>query len=484
MALQWPGRFKQRKQLNHNRKLTSVTVNNSKASSEKDDELKVPTAALHTLSIHPKQFVLSSHQDDVAMDLERCSPNGSTIEPPDEALPEHRVEEMKRAWEELQGFSDLDYMLPHHLDQLLRQEGVDDGVVDNTVAMGKLRHDRANYLNRLYHVKRRKYLSRPSRFSKSLPPIHIAQPRRSKSQEQEPERLTIDVTVEDRRERRKSRQRPWTESAASGHTRVANLPKILQPSKEEQQNLLDCKAKEEFSLFKSEVERLRWEAERQEEMLRYPTDFIQPRLVLISSKVPRCRSMSKAVRKGDANILYIIYDFETCSLQDLLDSVQSNLESCRPGCKAKSVCLISQGSHGCLYLLRGLVMTPQKLRRPAYEKVREFLKDLAFFISKVSEAHETTLHLLGGQLENEQGRQLIEEMQRAMLPNFINITAIDERSRAGRENIEQYFNFRKFLLWRTKVDSRPGLMDSSDVTRSWSSLAEDAEGYFVHTGQG
>lgn len=155
MALQWPGRFKQRKQLNHNRKLTSVTVNNSKASSEKDDELKVPTAALHTLSIHPKQFVLSSHQDDVAMDLERCSPNGSTIEPPDEALPEHRVEEMKRAWEELQGFSDLDYMLPHHLDQLLRQEGVDDGVVDNTVAMGKLRHDRANYLNRLYHVKRR-----------------------------------------------------------------------------------------------------------------------------------------------------------------------------------------------------------------------------------------------------------------------------------------------------------------------------------------
>lgn len=60
----------------------------------------------------------------------------------------------------------------------------------------------------------------------------------------------------------------------------------------------------------------------------------------------------------------------------------------------------------CMKLFRFLLLVTGHVFHTFLTVLGRFLKDLAFFISKVSEAHETTLHLLGGQLENEQGRQV------------------------------------------------------------------------------
>ena len=49
----------------------------------------------------------------------------------------------------------MDYMLPGHLEDLLREEGVEERVVDSTVALGKVWHDRAEFLNYIYHIRRR-----------------------------------------------------------------------------------------------------------------------------------------------------------------------------------------------------------------------------------------------------------------------------------------------------------------------------------------
>jgi hypothetical protein len=70
---------------------------------------------------------------------------------------------------------------------------------------------------------------------------------------------------------------------------------------------------------------------------------------------------------------------------------------------------------------------------------------------------------------------LLYEIQKATLPNLCNVTAVDENTDSGKATLEKYFDFRKFLMWRLEHDTSDlNTLDYSDITRSWSSLADDA----------
>ena len=51
--------------------------------------------------------------------------------------------------------------------------------------------------------------------------------------------------------------------------------------------------------------------------------------------------------------------------------------------------------------------------------------------------------------------------------SFVNISS-------GQQQIELYFDYRKYLLWRSKAVSNFDLTDTQEVTRSWSSIEEEA----------
>nr|KAG5712018.1 hypothetical protein BaRGS_020744 [Batillaria attramentaria] len=440
------------------------------------DKKPLPKAGLHTLNKFPKQFILSSREDDALMDLERSLSESDVAGWSEDVS--YDAEEQRRLEREMEGFSDLDYMVPDHLEQLLRQEGVSDQAVDNTVMLGRLLNDRAAYLNHMYHIRRRKFLARPSRHSR-LPPINKGQ-RRTRSQEREPEVTPFSNDVEARRDRRQNRQKPWTKTSNVFPT-APQLPGIPTntPGDNDNTDTSEPEAEphvpEEVSslYFRSDIEREKWQTERNEEITSTLPDFVHPRVVLISSNVPRCNSMVKAIRKGDKHIIYIVYDFASWTLPDVLATVRSELDKYSPGCRATSLMLICQGAQGCIYLLRKIVLTPQKLKRVQYQHVREFWAALGTMMSK-ADPDNTIFHLLGGSLDNAQGRLLLQEIRSAILPSQVQIHTVDEATELGREAIEFYFDFRKFLLWRSKSDSR-SLLDYTDITRSWSSLAEAAE---------
>ncbi|KAL8602152.1 hypothetical protein ACOMHN_007421 [Nucella lapillus] len=446
--------------------------------SEAASKAAVPRAGLYMLSEFPKQFVLSCHEEDAIMNLDRSLSDTDADwlqeTPRDPA-------ELRRLARELESFEDMDYMLPGHLEELLRQEGVDDQVVDSTVAVEKVWHDRALYLNHIYHIRRRKFLARPSRYS-SLPPIH-----RNPLPAKDPPTPTPDPSlpppshdVDARRERRENRSRPWDmQDFPTIETPVKLSPKPVavtrstevkvRPKEQEVQE----KTRRELELFRTEVDRVRWEAERVEEIASLPSEFIQPRLVFISSKVARCYSMSKAIRRGDNSILYNVYDFDKCNFADILNTAKAQLEAYRSGCKAKSILFMCQGAQGCLYMFHKIVLTPQKMKKVQYQQIKEFWRSLGDLLTKV-EPEDTAVHLLGGQLDNAQGKALLYEVQKAMLPSLATVGWVVEDTDEGRETVEQYFDFRKFILWRAKHDSSNSL-DYTDITRSWSSLADEAE---------
>lgn len=115
---------------------------------------RLPKAKLHTLSVNPKQFILSSNQVKALLELtDRSYSSDTEVDLQREQT--NTFEELQQLEQEMQSFSDMDYVLPLHLGQLLRQEGVDEKAVDSTLAHGKVWHDRAAFLNHAYQIKRR-----------------------------------------------------------------------------------------------------------------------------------------------------------------------------------------------------------------------------------------------------------------------------------------------------------------------------------------
>ncbi|RUS87175.1 hypothetical protein EGW08_005015 [Elysia chlorotica] len=95
-------------------------------------------------------------------------------------------------------------------------------------------------------------------------------------------------------------------------------------------------------------------------------------------------------------------------------------------------------------------------------------------ISKLRPEH-AALHLVGTEFESsEQGRKLKYELSRVMMPNKVKVTTTCDNTSQGQQQIELYFDYRKYLLWRSKALSSFDLTDVQEVTRSWSSIEEEA----------
>ncbi|KAJ8300093.1 hypothetical protein KUTeg_021612 [Tegillarca granosa] len=139
--------------------------------------------------------------------------------------------------------------------------------------------------------------------------------------------------VDARRQSRHLRTRPWQERPQSP---INDTDMTSQREEKESHKSTDV-----VTLYQTEIEKARWLSEQQLEKALVGTFFEPPRLVLVSSKIPKCQYIPKVLLEGE-NVLYIVYDFDTWSFIDITDAIQKKLESIKSGCKAKSICLLCQ----------------------------------------------------------------------------------------------------------------------------------------------
>ncbi|XP_046570600.1 uncharacterized protein LOC124278861 [Haliotis rubra] len=283
-----------------------------------------------------------------------------------------------------------------------------------------------------------------------------------------------DEESKSRQEMRTDRVRPWMKPAAQ----TFNLPRLQAEAALGMTSSLAVQAREDISRVVSEIEKMRWNQEQHEERVHtYGHDnFMNPRIVLVSSRLPRCHSMKKAIKK-DKNVTFIVYDFETWSFEDILNAVKSRLDHYHKGCKMHSCLLLCGGGTGFCYLLKNYVMTPQKLQRTDYAPVIEFWSKLGNMISKLR-PEEAAINVMGCFLDGDkQGREVLAVIRKAVHPNIVRVDSPSEHMAEGRRALNQYFVYRRFLLWRSSNDEVVVKLGQGDLDRqrTWSELAEDAD---------
>ncbi|XP_071096272.1 uncharacterized protein [Haliotis cracherodii] len=286
-----------------------------------------------------------------------------------------------------------------------------------------------------------------------------------------------DEESKSRQEIRTGRMRPWMKPAGQ----TFNLPRLQADAAIGMTSLQAVQAREDISRVVSEIEKMRWNQEQHDERVHtYGHDnFMNPRIVLVSSRLPRCHSMKKAIKK-DKNVIFIVYEFETWSFEDILNAVQSRLDHYHMGCKMHSCLLLCGGGTGFCYLLKNYVMTPQKLQRADYAPVIEFWSKLGHMISKLR-PEEAAINVMGCFLEGDkQGREVLAVIRKAVHPNIVRVDSPSEHMAEGRRALNQYFVYRRFLLWRSSNDEvviKLGQLCQGDLDRqrTWSELAEDAD---------
>ncbi|XP_033643041.1 NMDA receptor synaptonuclear signaling and neuronal migration factor-like [Asterias rubens] len=204
--------------------------------------------------------------------------------------------------------------------------------------------------------------------------------------------------------------------------------------------------KEDFIAFQDEITELKWYAEQQLEKAICGSEFVGPRIVLVSSKVPKGDLLTKVVKD---NVLIFHYDFNKDTFDNLLENIQVNLEAFKPGSKARSICIYCQGGPGFLYIRRGKVVTVAKLKKEREQDQVRFFKEMGKLMSK-REPAKSFIHVMGcNMLGNEKGEQLFTHLQGIMKPNIVRFEAPLELSPAGVEMIETYFDFEKYKTWRS-----------------------------------
>ncbi|XP_038064063.1 NMDA receptor synaptonuclear signaling and neuronal migration factor-like [Patiria miniata] len=211
------------------------------------------------------------------------------------------------------------------------------------------------------------------------------------------------------------------------------------------------KTKEDFLAFQDEITELKWYAEQQLERAICGSEFVGPRIVLVSSKVPKGELLAKIVRK---DVLIFVYDFNKDTYDVLLENIKVNLQAFKEGCKARSICLYCQGGPGYLYLRRGKVVTVAKLKKESEQDQVRFFKELGKYVTKI-EAHKSVVHVMGcNVLGNDKGQELFNHLKDLMKPNQVRFEAPLELSEAGAEMIDTYFYFDKYVVWRAHKHSK------------------------------
>ncbi|XP_029372166.1 NMDA receptor synaptonuclear signaling and neuronal migration factor [Echeneis naucrates] len=202
-----------------------------------------------------------------------------------------------------------------------------------------------------------------------------------------------------------------------------------------------------------------WEEERAMEQLACEgDDFIPPKIMLISSKVPKAEYVPTIIRRDDPSIIPILYDHEHATFDDILEEIEKKLTAYRRGCKFWRMLIFCQGGPGHLYLLKNKVATFAKVEKE--EDMSQFWRRLSRFMSKVN-PEPNLIHIMGCYVQgNPNGEKLFQKLKNLMRPYSVEFESPLELSAQGKEMIEMYFDFRLYRLWKTRQHSK--LLDYED----------------------
>ncbi|XP_068020339.1 NMDA receptor synaptonuclear signaling and neuronal migration factor isoform X2 [Melanerpes formicivorus] len=205
---------------------------------------------------------------------------------------------------------------------------------------------------------------------------------------------------------------------------------------------------------------LNWEAEKElEAMACDGEDFIPPKIMLISSKVPKAEYVPTIIRRDDPSIIPILYDHEHATFDDILEEIEKKLNIYRKGCRIWKMLIFCQGGPGHLYLLKNKVATFAKVEKE--EDMILFWKRLSRLMSKVN-PEPNIIHIMGCYvLGNPNGEKLFQNLKNLMNPYRVAFESPLELSAQGKQMIETYFDFRLFRLWKTRQHSK--LLDYDDI---------------------
>ncbi|XP_041792363.1 NMDA receptor synaptonuclear signaling and neuronal migration factor [Chelmon rostratus] len=203
-----------------------------------------------------------------------------------------------------------------------------------------------------------------------------------------------------------------------------------------------------------------WEEERRMERAACDgEDFIPPKIMLISSKVPKAEYVPNIIRRDDPSIIPILYDHEHATFDDILEEIDKKLTAYRKGCKIWNMLIFCQGGPGHLYLLKNKVATFAKVEKE--EDMIQFWRRLSRLMSKLN-PEPNLIHIMGCYvLGSTNGEKLIQTLKRLMRPSLVEFKSPLELSAQGKEMIEMYFDFRLFRLWKSRQHSK--LLDYDDL---------------------
>ncbi|XP_075435278.1 NMDA receptor synaptonuclear signaling and neuronal migration factor isoform X4 [Ascaphus truei] len=188
-------------------------------------------------------------------------------------------------------------------------------------------------------------------------------------------------------------------------------------------------------------------------------DFIPPKIMLISSKVPKAEYIPTIIRRDDPSIIPILYDHEHATFEDILEEIEKKLNIYRKGCKIWEMLIFCQGGPGYLYLLKNKVATFAKVEKE--EDLFLFWRRLSRLMSKMN-PEPNIIHIMGCYvLGNPNGEKLFQNLKNLMSPYRIEFKSPLELSAQGKQLIETYFDFRLYRLWKTRQHSK--LLDYDDI---------------------
>ncbi|XP_072311389.1 NMDA receptor synaptonuclear signaling and neuronal migration factor isoform X2 [Eucyclogobius newberryi] len=205
---------------------------------------------------------------------------------------------------------------------------------------------------------------------------------------------------------------------------------------------------------------LDWEEEKEQERQACEgDDFVPPKIMLISSKVPKAEYVPTIIRRDDPSIIPILYDHEHATFDDILEEIEKKLAAYRRGSKFWRMLIFCQGGPGHLYLLKNKVATFAKVEKE--EDMSQFWKRLSRLMSKIN-PEPNLIHIMGCYvLGNPNGEKLFQKLKNLMRPYSVEFESPLELSAQGKEMIEKYFDFRLYRLWKTRQHSK--LLDYEDL---------------------
>ncbi|EDL08195.1 nasal embryonic LHRH factor, isoform CRA_c, partial [Mus musculus] len=207
-------------------------------------------------------------------------------------------------------------------------------------------------------------------------------------------------------------------------------------------------------------EDLDWDTEKGLEAMACNTEgFLPPKVMLISSKVPKAEYIPTIIRRDDPSIIPILYDHEHATFEDILEEIEKKLNIYHKGAKIWKMLIFCQGGPGHLYLLKNKVATFAKVEKE--EDMIHFWKRLSRLMSKVN-PEPNVIHIMGCYiLGNPNGEKLFQNLRTLMTPYKVTFESPLELSAQGKQMIETYFDFRLYRLWKSRQHSK--LLDFDDV---------------------